>query len=179
MESRKMGRQGDKQRIGQERGKERCFRWGQERELCTHFVQEAKIRPRGAQALIRPWTHLIPVCPRACNPPFRDELLQNSTALLQTSPSSLGLVLYTLLGTAHLPLSSIPLIEGQVLRLGWQTGPLMLLFCSHLPRHLHNRKKEVPERTKCVAWASHRVARWDCLPQVQDDGDGDRKFSSG
>lgn len=49
-----MGRRGGKQRIGQERGKERCFRWGEKRELCAHLIQEAKIRPGEAQGLIHP-----------------------------------------------------------------------------------------------------------------------------
>lgn len=54
LERRRMGRRGGKQRLGQERGKERRFRWGEERELCAHLIQEAKICLGDAQGLIRP-----------------------------------------------------------------------------------------------------------------------------
>lgn len=60
-ENRMMGRQGDKQRTRQERSKESCLWWGQEREQQTHLLQEAKICPHVAQALILfPWTQLGP-----------------------------------------------------------------------------------------------------------------------
>lgn len=52
------------------------------------------------------------------------------------------------------------------------------MLCSHLHWHLHNQKKKSSRKSEtCGLVGSDQVAQSDCLPQVQDAGDGDRKFS--
>ena len=101
------------------------------------------------------------------------------TALQQTSLVSLGLVSGTLLGTACLQSSSAPLTEGQTVRQKGCVDPAShsdALFTPSLvssqPEQKSSRKSET-----CGLVGSDQVAQSDCLPQVQDAGDGDRKFS--
>lgn len=101
------------------------------------------------------------------------------TALQQTLPVILGLVSCTLLGTACSRSSSAPLIEGQT---GIQKGCVdpashidalfTLSLASSQPEQKSSKKNEM-----CRLAGSDQVAQSDCLPQVQDAGDGDRKVT--
>lgn len=137
----------------QERGKERCFRWGEERELCAHLIQEAKrfvwwcsgSNPSTGRLLFQF------ILGPGILPSEMSHLV--TWQLWQTSLVSLGLVSYTLLGTACLQSSSAPLIEGQTVRQkGWvdQASHSDALFTPSLASSQPEKKSS--ERVKRVAW---------------------------
>lgn len=72
-------------RSRKEERKRRCWWWRQQRELWCPFSTGKQWFVPHELWIFSPWTHLIPVCLRAWNPSFRDELLCRLNSLLANS----------------------------------------------------------------------------------------------